>query len=120
MATPHNSSTTWRSVWLILVACTLPMVAGCESQPVYAECKLDPEVLEKGVCTGNTKTETGNTSCVVTKHPNCTDGVCLSYFGTQSICTMPCTLGATTCPEGGFCWSFAEGESYCVPADRQE
>lgn len=118
MATPQTSSTTWRSVGLILAAGALALAVGCESQPVYAECKLDNEVLNKGVCNG--KSGTTNTSCVVTKHPNCNDGICLSYFGTQSVCTMPCTIGDTTCPDGGFCWTFAEGESYCVPADRQQ
>ncbi len=104
----------------IVLGCVVGLaLAGCETQPPFASCDLDKEVIKKNVCTGKSSTATGTTSCVVTKHPHCVEGICLSYFGTPALCTHPCTEDAECEVDGGFCWTFAEGERYCVPKDRK-
>jgi len=97
-------------------AAAMLLASGCETQPPYADCELDDEVTKQGVCDG---TGGGKASCVVTKHPHCTSGICLSYFGTSSVCTDQCQADSD-CAEGGFCWTFADKERYCVPADRKK
>jgi hypothetical protein len=104
----------------IAAVAALPGLLACETQPPYAACDLDKEVVDKGVCTGESTTATGTTSCVVTKHPHCIDGVCLSYFGTSAVCTRACTSDGDCSSDGGFCWSFSDTERYCVPKDREK
>lgn len=101
--------------WLGVVVAALCVLAsvGCETQPPYADCELDEEVTSKGVCNGSGSVGTGTTSCVVTKHPHCTAGVCVSHFGSAAFCSQECTAD-TDCGDG-FCWTFAAGERYCVP-----
>lgn len=91
-------------------------LSACETQAPYAACGLDKEVTDKGICTGTSS----NTSCVVKKHPQCDQAVCLSYYSMPAICTIPCSTDGE-CGDG-FCWSFAPGdpatgkgqEKYCV------
>lgn len=104
---------------IALVFACLFCLAGCETTAPYASCPLDKEVTDKGICTGTS----GSTSCVVTKHPQCEQAICLSYFGTPPVCTQPCTT-AKDCPNPSedICWTFAPADvsnttaqQYCVP-----
>jgi hypothetical protein len=88
---------------------------GCESQPAFADCALDEEVTSKGICSGDGGLGTGTTSCVVTKHPHCTEGVCASHFGSKAFCTRTCQSDADCAANGAFCWAFTETDRYCVP-----
>lgn len=104
-------------------------LAGCEVAAPYASCPLDKEVTDKGICNGTSET----TSCVVRKHPQCDQDICLSYYGTDPVCTKACTSAADCPDESGqtekpICWPFAPAdattgkpaEMYCVPSSRQD
>ena len=101
---------------LLLVGALLTF--GCETQSPYAECELDEEVTNKGICTGGGNVGTGTTSCVVRQHPHCTQSICLSHFGSPPFCTNTCSSDAD-CAEGGFCWNFSDDQRYCVMAERK-
>lgn len=102
------------TAWLaIALGCGALFTAGCETQPPYADCDLDEEVTKTGVCSGDGAVGKGTTSCVVTKHPHCAQGVCVSHFGSAAFCSSECT-DDSSCGDG-FCWTFAENERYCVP-----
>jgi hypothetical protein len=94
------------------IAAVAAVVAACETEAPFAPCELDVEVTSKNICSGTG----GDTSCVVTKHPHCTQDICLSYYGKSPVCTQTCTSNFD-CPTDSFCWTFAEekGEKYCVP-----
>ncbi len=124
MAQQSNPQTARRSLGAAIAvgalgaAAWLSPLTACETQQAYAACALDPEVTDKGVCDGKGSSTSGKTSCRVIKHPHCAEGVCLSYFGTESVCTENCVSDGD-CAGGGFCWQYAEGEKYCVPSDRK-
>jgi hypothetical protein len=113
---------------VLAMAC---LFAGCETTAPYTACPLDKEVTDKGICNGTST----STSCVVRKHPQCEQAICLSYFGTAPLCTQPCTADKD-CPGDAItqngvlykpiCWTFAPAdvtgttdERYCVPASTQ-
>ncbi|MEY3013764.1 MAG: hypothetical protein RIT45_2499 [Pseudomonadota bacterium] len=106
--------------WIAAIALATASLPACETQQPYAACDLDEEVTKTGVCSGDGSLGTGTTSCVVTKHPHCTDGICLSYFGNGSVCSSPCTEDAE-CGDG-FCWAFDKdsNERYCVPNSQKQ
>jgi len=105
------------------------LAAGCETQETYAPCELDSEVTSKGICASDKKG--GDTSCVVTEHPHCDTGICLSYFSKAPRCSIACTspsaeTSASECGPNAFCFTFkdevsASGakliERYCVPKE---
>ena len=110
---------------LLILALLIGAIAGCETQPPYADCDLDIEVTQKGICAGGA----GVTSCVVQKHPTCIHDACLSYFSKKPFCTTACS-GPTSaeCGADSFCWTFRNAEpdpknpkvtlpaeNYCVP-----
>ena len=102
-------------------------LAGCETAAPYASCPLDKEVTDKGICTGTS----GSTSCVVRKHPQCDQDMCLAYYGTPAVCSQACSADSD-CPAepnvsgAAKCWTFAPAnaatgavaEKYCVPPSR--
>ena len=82
---------------------------------------------DKGICTGTS----GSTSCVVRKHPQCDQDICLAYYGTPAVCSQACSADSD-CPAepnvsgAAKCWTFAPAnaatgavaEKYCVPPSR--
>jgi len=93
--------------------------AGCDSEPLFIDCLFDAEVSKAKICSG-TGGGAGNTSCVVTEHPQCARGICLSYFGKGNgpFCTQIC-LSNADCPGDAFCWSYDAKSKYCVPKKYQ-
>lgn len=95
-------------------------LAGCETQPPYAACVLDKEVLDKNICTGSTKPGHDTSTCVVTAHPQCDQSICLSYFGASPFCTSRCQLDSD-CAGDATCWTYSDAENgkaaqkFCVP-----
>lgn len=113
-----------RSTAILLVAALAALATqGCETTAPYVSCALDKEVTDKGICTGTDS----NTSCVVRRHPQCDQAVCLSYYSMPAICTQACVTDAD-CPADGMgtgtCWTFAPAdtvsgkaaEKYCISA----
>ena len=130
-----DSGITPQGIWLMRFARIFPALllglvfalAGCETTAPYGSCPLDKEVTDKGICTGTA----GTTSCVVHKHPQCDQDICLSYFGKPAVCTQKCTSDAECPAEPGqngtaICWTFApadatkgtDADRYCVPPSR--
>lgn len=111
------------SSWALLAGAGL--LSGCETQPLYVTCQLDEDVTKKGLCNGSTSADRDTSSCVVKSHPQCDRSVCLSYYGTQAICTMTCTSedNDAECGNDAECWKYADADPetgakaqhYCVP-----
>ncbi len=98
---------------LIFLGLTALLWVGCETQPLHEACLLDEEVTAKQVCNGTV----GTVSCVVKRHPQCDQSVCLSWYSNPAICTKACNIksGNADCPSGDNCSAFSDSESYCVP-----
>lgn len=109
--------------WALLSA--VGLLSACETQPLYVTCQLDDEVTKKGLCNGSDKADRDTSSCVVKSHPQCDRSVCLSYYGTQAICTMACSSedNDAECGDDAECWKYADADPatgakaqlYCVP-----
>jgi hypothetical protein len=78
---------------------------GCLSDDAYLECKLSPSMV---TACGAGETDNGGVNCVITEHPQCVDGICISYQGNDAFCSLAC-LTSDDCPEGGVCIEFAKG-----------
>ena len=113
-------------LWLPALSATA-WLSACETTAPYADCPLDKEVTNNGICTG----VAGSTSCVVRRHPQCEQNICLSYYGVAPVCTKECSQDSDCPTENGAaatCWIFAPAdtgtgkgaEKYCVPKSRKD
>lgn len=104
---------------VLLAAFSLTLAAtSCFSEEDFAPCTFTAG--QEKVCTTNEKGVEG-INCVINKHPDCTDGICIMYQENEPFCSSLCTKDED-CPEGGLCVQFtvdcgAEGNNcakYCV------
>jgi len=90
-------------------------VMGCGESELYISCPMDSQITK--VCDPG---ETGaRLSCVVEKHPQCPEDVCLSWMGAPSVCTRTCTPTGGECPAGSTCVAYEASSQkyYCVAED---
>ena len=98
-------------------------LSGCLDDENYAACAF--AVDYNAECNTQTVDEEDETqqgiNCVITQHPQCDDGICVRYQGSDPFCSMAC-ITADDCPAGGICEEFAKGcddngencDHYCV------
>ena len=108
-----------RAIGLLAMVWTV----GCEVQPLHEACPLDQDVLDKQICNGSA----GTVSCVVKRHPQCDQSICISYNSQPAVCSRTCASDADCLSgdDGDFCYEFAEAvtttspptpaQRYCVP-----
>lgn len=112
-----------KTIGLLMGLAALAVLAGCEVQPLHEACPLDQDVLDKQICDGTT----GTVSCVVKRHPQCDQSICISFNSQPAVCSRTCDTDAD-CPtgdDGDFCYEFAEAvtttspptpaQKFCVP-----
>lgn len=99
------SSISTRAIWTVFML--LPLL-GCEGgREEFLACPLDPFVVEQtDVCRKvESSAPTAQKSCVVTKHPQCPDDVCVSWEGSAGFCTFACKSDAD-CPADSGCFLY--------------
>ncbi len=101
-----------RSALLITLAISALCVTGCAEEELYLSCPFDSTINQtcaKG--DGN-----ADFTCVVTKHPQCPEDVCLSWKNSPAFCTRKCTPGGHECPADSKCAPFNKADEiyYCV------
>jgi hypothetical protein len=84
------------------VAATV-LLPGCLPEESYESCKFQADQAQ--ACSAAVGDEAKN-NCVVTEHPQCSEGVCISYRNSSPFCTMEC-VDDSDCPSGGRCLDFA-------------
>ena len=96
----------------LLLIVALLALTGCADDGMFSECPFDSTIT--AVCRSGT--ESASLTCVVEKHPQCPEDICLSWRGSGAFCTRPCTVGGTDCPAGSQCVVYEEvsGKSFCV------
>jgi len=102
-----------RSLASIIVAMS---VTGCTYDDTFSACPFSTRIKEE--CAGEDGAEF---SCVVRKHPQCSQDVCLSWKGGEARCTLTCTPDGAACPGGSTCTAYVVGftstegaEHFCV------
>ena len=98
-------------VRLILATALALAVSACAQPQLFGSCPFD------GTIVSNCKTATGSQStCVVEKHPQCDEDVCLSWKGLASRCTRVCTPTGNECPADASCTAFDDNAKkyFCV------
>jgi hypothetical protein len=113
------------SRWSPLCALALAALAGCEGGTEhFLSCQFDPLLAEEDFlrCTSAIEgVSTDSESCIVAKHPQCPEDVCLSWAGSDPFCSMSCTDDAS-CPAGSVCRTYELGQTegepvrYCIRA----
>ena len=97
-------------VFLAIVA------VSCADDGMFSECPFSTSITQ--VCEGG---ESGAAlSCVVESHPRCPEDICLSWKGSESVCTRTCDPANDSCPGGSSCQTFSAVESkyFCVEDSR--
>ena len=87
---------------MVLAVAGFGALAGCEVQPLHEACPLDQDVLDKQICNG----AVGTVSCVVKRHPQCDQSICISFNSQPALCSRTCETD-TDCPQGDdgdFCY----------------
>lgn len=93
--------------------------AGCIEDEPYGACEFPPSYNK--LCE---TTEDEGVNCVNTAHPQCPEGICIRFKGSDGFCTIPCKKNSD-CPESGVCEEFARHcdavgancDKYCIPAN---
>ena len=112
-----------RALTVLIVALAL---FGCVDEELHIECKFDSAITDSCHAEENAKL-----TCVVEKHPQCPENVCIAWKGTQSVCSKTCVPveGGNPCPNGSFCATYQvekrndDGtisqplKAFCVPTD---
>lgn len=114
MDAPHRTalpSAPRRGLWRSVVApfAALALVACDEPPGPFEPCPLSQSILN--ACAEDA--EGTVITCVVSRHPMCTEGVCASWEGSDSFCSQVCDADAD-CPAGSSCLDHLE-LSFCVP-----
>ncbi len=93
------------------------VLAGCTFDDTFSSCPFSSAMRE--TCGAD---EAADYSCVVRNHPQCSQDICLSWKGGESVCTLTCSPGAAgSCPSGSTCTAYsgaavaeAGAEYFCV------
>jgi hypothetical protein len=93
----------WRSSILLFF---IPLLAGCPEDPMFDDCYFDLAIEQ--MCSTATKLSCTKFSCVVEEHPQCVEGICLSFEGSTPRCTHSCDPDSDDCPKGSTCREYAE------------
>ena len=97
--------------WSAVLACCA--ILGCGDAELFQSCPFDRTIQE------NCRAEDGGAefTCVVERHPQCPEEVCLSWRSSAPFCTRSCTPGAGDCPSGSACEDYdaTAGKYFCVP-----
>lgn len=112
---------------LALVLLLMAGLVGCMADENYEACEYPP--AQEKVCVSSAGVEI-STSCV-TEHPECPDGYCVAYTGSEPFCSMTCDGSDDDCPGEATCVGFALGcdgteadasacTFYCVPNDVRQ
>jgi len=100
-----------------LTAATL--LAGCLPEESYESCRFQADQAK--LCEESAGEETSN-NCLVEDHPQCPDGICISYLSSDPFCTSECVVD-DDCPGDGVCkqWAKCTGDPgalvckhYCI------
>ncbi len=103
------------------IALTALLLLACEAEEEFMACPFDDTITT--TCTSD---ETGlKLTCVVAKHPQCPNDVCLQWKSTNNpVCSQECDPDpdAAGCPGNSKCMPFNENseEHYCVPEEFLE
>ena len=101
------------------IALTALLLLACEAEEEFMACPFDDTITT--TCTSD---ETGlKLTCVVAKHPQCPNDVCLQWKSTNNpVCSQTCEPDTTSCPGGSTCMPFNENSEdyYCVPDEFLE
>mgnify|MGYP004059551705 CR=1 FL=1 len=89
---------------------------GCADDGMFTSCPFSTNISQ--ICSGGQ--DGAALSCVVEEHPQCPEDICLSWKGTESVCTRTCDPAGTDCPGGSSCQAFSasEGKYFCVEDSR--
>ena len=114
-------------LWLLSLVVCAACVACEGGAEQFISCKLDPKIEDLGLCTDDVEAASNTSeSCVISDHPQCPEGVCLSWAGSEPFCTGSCQTdgdGGSDCPTGSICRGYgldADGTAsarYCVQDD---
>jgi hypothetical protein len=108
-------------VVLAMVASSL-LLNGCLDEEDYMACSFAVDYNTECNTQETTEGETQQgINCVITQHPQCDDGICVRYQGSNAFCSMACVT-TDDCPGNGICEEFAKGcdengencNHYCV------
>ena len=89
---------------LLFIGFALLAATGCVEEGLFMACPFDQAIEENCI-----SSETGVAlTCIVKKHPQCAEDVCLRWESAeQATCTRRCE-GATDCPVGSQCTPFQD------------
>lgn len=88
-------------------------MGSCAEDTLFVECPFDSTIAASCRSEGAEKI-----TCVVEKHPQCAEDICLAWKGSSAVCSRTCTTHSD-CGDDGRCmpYDLTNEKSFCVPAE---